>query len=344
MVDGNRCYCRDSRRLTRAAVHFRFDRLVVPFTLKQLSYFVAAGEAGSILRAAENIHVSQPSISNAIAHLENVFHIQLFIRHHARGMSLTTAGGQVMEQAKALLRDAAELKSFAGKLSDQIFGSINVGCFIPLAPIVTPELCHGFMQAHEGVDVYVSEGNQAELLSKLKKGAIDLAITYDLQLDNDIAFSALVELKPYVLLAADHHLAGEDSISLTSLENEKFILLDLPLSDTYFMSLFDSHNLKPNIYARTRHIEVQRGLVANGYGYSLANVRPVNNKSLDGSSLKYVPLRGSNPGLTLGIATLRNIKKTIVVDIFSQFCQQQINTDNIPGMARLQGHGGEDDE
>jgi DNA-binding transcriptional LysR family regulator len=288
---------------------------VVPFTLKQLSYFVAAGEAGSILRAAENIHVSQPSISNAIAHLENVFHIQLFIRHHARGMSLTTAGGQVMEQAKALLRDAAELKSFAGKLSDQIFGSINVGCFIPLAPIVTPELCHGFMQAHEGVDVYVSEGNQAELLSKLKKGAIDLAITYDLQLDNDIAFSALVELKPYVLLAADHHLAGEDSISLTSLENEKFILLDLPLSDTYFMSLFDSHNLKPNIYARTRHIEVQRGLVANGYGYSLANVRPVNNKSLDGSSLKYVPLRGSNPGLTLGIATLRNIKKTIVVDI-----------------------------
>jgi DNA-binding transcriptional LysR family regulator len=317
---------------------------VVPFTLKQLSYFVAAGEAGSILRAAENIHVSQPSISNAIAHLENVFHIQLFIRHHARGMSLTTAGGQVMEQAKALLRDAAELKSFAGKLSDQIFGSINVGCFIPLAPIVTPELCHGFMQAHEGVDVYVSEGNQAELLSKLKKGAIDLAITYDLQLDNDIAFSALVELKPYVLLAADHHLAGEDSISLTSLENEKFILLDLPLSDTYFMSLFDSHNLKPNIYARTRHIEVQRGLVANGYGYSLANVRPVNNKSLDGSSLKYVPLRGSNPGLTLGIATLRNIKKTIVVDIFSQFCQQQINTDNIPGMARLQGHGGEDDE
>ncbi len=344
MVDGNRCYCRDSRRLTRAAVHFRFDRLVVPFTLKQLSYFVAAGEAGSILRAAENIHVSQPSISNAIAHLENVFHIQLFIRHHARGMSLTTAGGQVMEQAKALLRDAAELKSFAGKLSDQIFGSINVGCFIPLAPIVTPELCHGFMQAHEGVDVYVSEGNQAELLSKLKKGAIDLAITYDLQLDNDIAFSALVELKPYVLLAADHHLAGEDSISLTSLENEKFILLDLPLSDTYFMSLFDSHNLKPNIYARTRHIEVQRGLVANGYGYSLANVRPVNKKSLDGSSLKYVPLRGSNPGLTLGIATLRNIKKTIVVDIFSQFCQQQINTDNIPGMARLQGHGGEDDE
>ncbi len=105
------------------------------FTLKQLAYFVAAGEAGSTLRAAQNIHLSQPSISNAIAHLEDVFQSRLFVRHHAQGMSLTTGGGQIMDRAKALLRDAATLQSFAGKLSDQIFGSINVGCFIPLATI-----------------------------------------------------------------------------------------------------------------------------------------------------------------------------------------------------------------
>jgi len=305
------------------------------FTLKQLAYFVAAGEAGSILRAAQNIHVSQPSISNAIAHLEDVFQVQLFIRHHAQGMSLTTAGSQIMEQAQALLRDAEELHSFAGKLSQQIFGSINVGCFTPIAPIVTPELCHGFMQSHSGVEVNVSEGDQAELLSRLKKGVIDLALTYDLQLDSDIAFTALAELKPYVLLAAAHPLAAEASIPLESIARERFILLDLPLSDAYFMSLFERNNLKPNIHARTRHIEVQRALVAQGYGYSLANVRPKNQLSLDGSGLSYVPLWGHNPGLTLGIATLANVRKTIVVDIFSQFCREQISNHKIPGMANL---------
>jgi len=75
----------------------------VQFTLKQLAYFVAAGEAGGILRAAENVQVSQPSILSAITHLEDVFQVQLFIRHHARGMSLTTTGGQIMEPAQALL-------------------------------------------------------------------------------------------------------------------------------------------------------------------------------------------------------------------------------------------------
>lgn len=304
------------------------------FTLKQLAYFVAAGEAGSILRAAENIHVSQPSISNAIAHLEEVFQVQLFIRHHAQGMSLTTAGGQIMDKAKTLLRDAEELKSFAGKLSDRIFGSINVGCFIPIAPVVTPELCHAYMQSHGGVEVNVSEGNQAELLSALKKGAIDVALTYDMQLESDVGFIPLVELKPHVLLAAGHRLAARDEISLAALTEEKFILLDLPLSDNYFMSLFASDDLKPRIYARTRHIEVQRALVARGYGYSLANLRPINRHSLDGSELVYRPLAGVNRGLTLGIATLNQVRKTIVVDSFSEFCRKQISSEKIPGMTQ----------
>ena len=305
------------------------------FTLKQLGYFIAAGEAGSILKAAENIHVSQPSISNAIAHLENVFQLQLFIRHHAQGMSLTTAGSQLHARAKSLLRDADELTSFAGKLSEQVFGTINIGCFIPLAPMVTPELCHAFMLDNPSVKVGVSEDDQAGLLNGLKRGSIDLALTYDLQLDNDVSFTPLVELKPYVLLSADHPMANESQLALNSLGEENFILLDLPLSNNYFMSLFAGNDLKPNVYARTRHIEVQRGLVARGYGFSLANVRPLNQKSLDGSDLSYVPLSGYSPGLTLGIATLANIKKTMVVNIFSEFCREQISADNIPGMAKL---------
>jgi DNA-binding transcriptional LysR family regulator len=307
----------------------------VKFTLKQLSYFVATGEAGSILKAAEKIHVSQPSISNAITHLEDIFELQLFIRHHAQGMSLTTAGNQIMAQSKRLLQDASELKSFAGKLSDQIFGSINIGCFTPLAPIVTPELCHGFMQSFPGVDVNVSEDNQAELLSSLKKGSIDLALTYDLQLDSDISFTPLVELKPYALLAEDHPLSNKKAVKLMELAEEKFILLDLPLSDAYFMSLFSLDNVKPIIHARTKHIDVQRGLVANGYGYSLANVRPLNKRSLDGSGLSYVPLLGEYPSLTLGIAVLEKIRKTMAVDSFNTYCIEQISSNHIPGMATL---------
>ena len=61
------------------------------YTLKQLRYFAAAGETGSVTKAAALVHVSQPSISAAVAHLEQVFGLKLFIRHHAQGGGTTDA-------------------------------------------------------------------------------------------------------------------------------------------------------------------------------------------------------------------------------------------------------------
>ena len=58
--------------------------------------------------------------------------------------------------------------------------------------------------------------------------------------------------------------------------------------------------------------------------------------SSNGNELVYVPLSGYNQGLTLGIATLASIRKTMEVDIFNEFCSEQINTENIPGMAQFE--------
>lgn len=62
------------------------------FTLRQLEYFVAVGEEGSIARAAEVVNVSSPSISTAISQLEQEFGVQLFVRRHAHGLALSRPG------------------------------------------------------------------------------------------------------------------------------------------------------------------------------------------------------------------------------------------------------------
>lgn len=64
----------------------------IKVTFRQLGYFVAVGESGSIARAAERISISLPSISAAISDLEREFNIQLFVRHHAQGLTLTPGG------------------------------------------------------------------------------------------------------------------------------------------------------------------------------------------------------------------------------------------------------------
>ncbi|BAN95309.1 hypothetical protein E05_05430 [Plautia stali symbiont] len=62
-------------------------------TQRQLEYFVASGEAGSIIGASERIHVSSPSISAAITHIESELGVQLFVHHHAQGVSRNWSSG-----------------------------------------------------------------------------------------------------------------------------------------------------------------------------------------------------------------------------------------------------------
>ena len=76
------------------------------FTLRQLEYLVAVGSCGSVARAAEQVNVSPPSISAAIAQLEQEFGLPLFVRRHAQGLSLTQGGRQLVEQAHVVLAEA----------------------------------------------------------------------------------------------------------------------------------------------------------------------------------------------------------------------------------------------
>ncbi|STV72363.1 transcriptional regulator [Klebsiella michiganensis] len=80
------------------------------FTLKQLKYFVTVVETESIAEASRQLHIAQPSISIAIKNLESTFDQQLFIRHHAQGVSLTSSGRRFYDKAKELLRLSYEFE------------------------------------------------------------------------------------------------------------------------------------------------------------------------------------------------------------------------------------------
>ncbi|MFC6518521.1 LysR family transcriptional regulator [Undibacterium arcticum] len=87
------------------------DHNAVPFSLRQIRYFLATAETLSITEAAHRLHISQPSVSTTISALEEMFGTQLFIRHHAQGMSLTPAGRLLASEARALLKQSEELNA-----------------------------------------------------------------------------------------------------------------------------------------------------------------------------------------------------------------------------------------
>jgi len=302
------------------------------YTLRQLEYFIAAGEAGSIRHASERMAISQPSISTAISHLEQELGVQLFVRHHAQGLSLTHAGRKLLVESRRVIQMAESLYAAASEATDQVRGQLSVGSMITLAPMIMPELAHGFTQRYPMTEIRQFEANHEWLLDRLRRAQIDIAVTYDLEIPEDITFHPLASLPPYVLVGENSPFAARSSVSLRELAQEPLILLDLPLSREYFYALFLNEGLEPRVYTRCTHQEVVRTMVANDYGYTLANVRPRSGHALDGRGVVQVPLSGDHRPMVIGTATFGNVRKSRLLESFEEHCREQISNSYIPGM------------
>jgi DNA-binding transcriptional LysR family regulator len=319
-------------RLTTAAVTDSRAVTDMRFTLRQLEYFVATCEVGSVTEAALNIPVAQSSVSAAISQLERALGVQLFVRHHAQGVSPTPAGRQFLVHARALLRDAEQLERFASELTHELSGTLELGCLVTLAPLVTPRLCQEFRRTHPNVEIEMVEAGQQELVDALRTGRLTLAVTYDLELADDLRFEPLTELPPHALFAVDHPFAERAQISLAELAEEPLVLLDLPLSRDYFSSLFLAAGLEPRIAQRSRHPEVIRTLVGNGYGYTIINARPQNDRALDGRALRTVAITPPARAMTVGLAALAAMRPTRLSEEFAAHCRRSIAAGAIPGL------------
>ncbi|MGB0505954.1 MAG: LysR substrate-binding domain-containing protein [Pikeienuella sp.] len=308
------------------------------FTLRQLEYFVAVGEAGSIAQAADDVNVSSPSISSAVAQMEGEFGLQLFVRKHAHGLSLTQAGRLFLVQAKKVLAEAGTLNQLASEISGNVQGPLAVGCLLTFAQLMAPYLRREFEARYPDVHVSQLEEHQSELFDLLRRAKIDIALTYDLDIPADLAFLPLAELPPYALLAESHPLAHLPTVSAELLKDHPMVLLDLPHSADYFLSFFARCGFKPNIAERTRDMAVMRSLVANEFGYSIANIRPLTDTAPDGRKLRFVPITTEVRPLQMGLVTSEGAENVLTVKAFIDHCRQHVSAEKIPGMNMGRGH------
>ena len=301
-------------------------------TLRQLEYFVAVGECGSIALAAEKVNVSSPSISSAISQLEAEFGLQLFIRRHAHGLSLTQGGARFMDVAREVLEKTASLSDLANDITGQVRGPLNVGCLLTFAQIVLPKLRRSFVDMWPEVQFRQVEHDQQALFDGLRSARIDIALTYDMNVPSDLDFIPLMELPPFALVPDGHELAGLDSVTPAELSDYPMILLDLPMSGDYFLSFFDAQGITPMIAERTRDIAVLRSLVGNGFGYGLLNVRPFTELAPDGRQLRFIPLTGPVRSLYLGLMMSEGARSSRTIRAFIDHAEAEITPARLPGL------------
>lgn len=260
------------------------------YTLRQLEYFVAVAEQGTLAGAAEVLMISQSAVSGAVNELEKAFGAQLTIRRKAHGVTLTPSGTYVLEQARSLLNLAGDLELHAGQPGEQLRGPLLVGCYLSLAPTVLARLLSNYSERHPQVELDFFAGTQTEVLERLSSGQLDLAILYDMGLSTQMASQKLEDRRPAVVLSADHPLASQERIELAQLADDALILLDVNPSRENTMMMFSEAGVQPRITFRTTDYEVTRSLVGRGMGYTILAQRPSGDITYEGRPLAVRPI------------------------------------------------------
>lgn len=294
------------------------------YTLKQLRYFVAAAKYQNVTIASQKLFVSQPAVSNAINKLEQTFGTQLIIRHHARGISLTVAGKQLVAEAKCLLAHAEELQGNTKELGNILSGSLNIGCFVSMAPIVLPSLINQFNKDYPRVEFKIFSHDVKSLESELIAGDIEMAISYDLNLSDQLERQEIWRSKPYVLVSEKHALAKQKHISILQLRDEPMILFERPYSTGYFQSIHDNLGFMPNVRYRVNSFELVRSLVGSNLGYSILNQQPKTHECYNGSRLSYLPISDTAHYLSIVMIKVKGIQLTNKASAFWDFCKKEL--------------------
>jgi len=202
-------------------------------------------------------------------------------------------------------------------------GALAIGCFQVFAPYIVPALVSRLTKLHPEIELTLFEADQDHLIASLRRSDTEVALLYDYGLDEngDLKIERLAELTPYVLLAEGHPLAESPGIALEDLVQEPLVLLDIDPSRNYILSLFKDAGLEPSIGYRSRSLEMVRGFVGHGLGFSLLASKPANNITYDGRALVARPLTDTVKNSGLVLATLKGRALSAMAEEFAEHCR-----------------------
>ncbi|MEG0528142.1 LysR family transcriptional regulator [Amedibacillus sp. YH-ame6] len=239
--------------------------------LNHLYYFQVLAQSEHYTHAAEQLNITQPSLSHAIHTLEAQLGIYLFEKQ-GRNIRLTKYGKIFYEYVNKGLNEIEIGQKRILDLSSQHSGWIDLGFIYTLGSHYVPHLIRDFLSVQDNKDIKFSlkQGNTTEILQGLKDEKYDVAFCSYVENQPDINFLPIAQEEVVLIVSRNHPLASYDEIDLRMIKDEKIVFYDKesgirPLIER----LFKEVDITPNIICEVEEDSAVIGLVAINYGVAL---------------------------------------------------------------------------
>jgi LysR family transcriptional regulator, transcription activator of glutamate synthase operon len=288
--------------------------------IKQVQYFLMLSEMGSFSAAAEELYISQSSLSKQIIALEKELNSQLFDRSK-RKIALTPAGEAFLIHARnmnsayqAMLAEMAQYKTTT---------SLSIVAIPVIAQYGITSYIAQFKQAHPNIQFTLDEREATAILPLLNNHQFDLAFLRDNYLDREqYAFLEVARDKFQVILSRHHRLAVRESIALKELSDENFIMFDKgTIVHELAVDACRANGFEPRIFYASLRVESVLGLVASNSGVALMMEKVFSyHRHPD---VIAIPLK-ENIASNLVLARLKNTKESRAARTFFNFMEKTL--------------------
>jgi DNA-binding transcriptional LysR family regulator len=193
----------------------------VPVTEAQLKVLLAVADAGGFSLASQRLAMSQPSVSRAVASLEDELGVRLLTRRRG-AVSLTNVGVAVAMHARGVLSHAEAIRQEAGQVTGSYAGHLRIGSLPGLsADLISPILAR-FHERHPGAEVELYEAPDEDVLHWIRSRSIDVGLVARAPADLDVTHLRDTEL--LAVVPAAHPSAAADAVPLAALEHDPFVV------------------------------------------------------------------------------------------------------------------------
>jgi LysR family hydrogen peroxide-inducible transcriptional activator len=290
-------------------------------TLTELRYIVAVARERHFGRAAETCFVSQPTLSVAVKKLEEELGVQLFERGPSE-VTVTPAGGRVVEQAQRALEEAEKIRNIAKSTGDPLEGTFKLGVIFTIAPYLLPQLIPVLRRRAPKMPLILEENYTARLSERLKRGDIDAAIVALPFSEPGITVSPLYDEAFVVALAKTHAWATRKSIAADELAHENLLLLGsghcfrdqvLNACPALNRSSATPGSLQKTVEGSS--LETIRLMVASGMGLTVLPASAVPVKRAAADLLTYIPFSRPVPDRRVVLASRSSFPRASALEV-----------------------------
>ncbi|MGN7396691.1 LysR family transcriptional regulator [Peribacillus frigoritolerans] len=257
--------------------------------LRQLRYVLMVAEERSFSKAADKVHIAQPSLSQQVIKLEKELGVQLLERQSGN-IQVTYAGQRFIDQASKIIDQVELLKKEMQDMADMNKGQLIIGSLpitgAHLLPLALPILQKDF----PGVELILIEEKTANLENLTARGQTDVSLLSMPIKDPSLEVIPLLEEEILMVVPSNHPFSKKSEIALNECRNESFIFLK---KEQGFREISERlcglAGFEPKVFFESANLETVQSLVAAGMGITLIPKMVARRKTLS-SNLVYIPI------------------------------------------------------